>query len=74
MVGAVPSDLIPTKEAARILRRTVGTVCRWVADGKLEPAIKGTGPRGPMWFEREAIEAIRSAEDAKYVEPTEASA
>lgn len=69
----MPSDLIPTKEAARILRRTVGTVCRWAAEGKLEPAIKGGGLRGPMWFDRATVEQMRADEDAKYEPEVEAS-
>ena len=62
------AELIPTKEAARRLRRSLSTISRWVDIGKLEPVIKGTPPRGPMWFDAEVIDAMRALEDAKYEE------
>lgn len=72
ILTSVPSDLVPTKEAARILRRSVSTVSRWVEIGKLTPALKIDGQRGPMWFDRATVEAIRAEEDAKY-EPSGAA-
>ena len=49
-------DLIPTSEAAQILGTTVSTVNRWVAAGKLVPAIQGPGRTGVRLFRRQEIE------------------
>ena len=49
-------DLIPTSEVAAICGTTVSTVNRWVAAGKLVPAIQGPGRTGVRLFRRQEIE------------------
>lgn len=51
------TDLIPTAEAARILRVNVRTVHRMAADGRLKIAVRIPGLRGPCLFERADVEA-----------------
>lgn len=57
----VTSDLLTTAQAADRLDVTVSTISRWVAAGKLVPALRGYGTRGPMWFRAVDIDAIREA-------------
>lgn len=44
------SDLIPTRAVAEQLGVTVRQVHYLIETGRLTPAMKGTGPRGPMFF------------------------
>lgn len=52
-------DLLSTAEVARILGRSVPTVNRWVAQGKLVPAVKFPGARGANLFGRDDVERLR---------------
>lgn len=52
------SDLLPTKAVAEELGITVRQVHYLIETGKLAPAMKGTGPRGPMFFRRSDINAL----------------
>lgn len=66
-------NLIQTSDVAELTGRSVPTVARWVKEGKLTPALKGTGIRGAMWFRREDVNALLASlpDDG---EATEASA
>lgn len=57
----------------RILRRSVATVNRLAASGKLPVAVKAGGIRGARFYRRSDVEALRDEFDARY-EPDEASA
>jgi DNA-binding transcriptional MerR regulator len=52
------SDLIPTKDVADRLGVTRRQVHYLIETGRLTPAIKGTGPRGPMFFDPAAVDAL----------------
>lgn len=54
-------DLIPTSEAAKVLRVHVATISRMVARGDLTPAVKTPGKRGAYLFHREDVDALREA-------------
>ncbi len=56
------SDLIATTEAADLLGLSVNGVNKRVRDGKLTPAVRGAGLRGPNFFDREYIEGIAARE------------
>ena len=63
--GHMPQDLMPTKEACRLLGNIDrSTLTRWVAAGKITPAIKLDGTRGPMLFNRADIEALAAEQAA----------
>lgn len=52
-------DLIGTAVTAQILNRSIRTVHRMVADGRLKPAMTGPGgPHGSWLFDRAEIEAL----------------
>lgn len=55
----MPDDLIPTQEAAEVRGVSVGTVNRWVREGRLTPAAKAPGIRGAHLFHRSDVEAVR---------------
>jgi excisionase family DNA binding protein len=55
-----PLDLITTKEAAGLLSVNGSTVNRWAEGGKLRPVAKGEGSRGPRFFNRADVEALRT--------------
>jgi len=40
------------------------TLSRMVRDGKIKPALKANGLRGPMWFHRSDVEALAEARAA----------
>ena len=50
--------LLTTQEAANRLGVSVQTVSRWVAEGKLTPALKAPGLRGPMFFGADAVDEM----------------
>lgn len=51
-------DLIASGEASKILQIDRSTLSRLVSAGKITPALKIEGLRGPMWFEREDVQAL----------------
>lgn len=51
-----PSDLIGTRDTAKILGITPASVTRRVSAGTLAPLAKLDGPRGAFVFDRHAIE------------------
>lgn len=65
-MGNAP-DLIPTAEAAKILRRSVATVNRYAAAGDLKPALELGGRTGARLFHRADVEALA----AKFATRTE---
>lgn len=50
--------LLTTQEAANRLGVSVQTVSRWVNDGKLTPALKAPGIRGPMFFRADDVDEM----------------
>lgn len=50
--------LLTTREAANRLGVSVQTVARWVTEGKLEPALKAPGVRGPLFFNADDVDAM----------------
>jgi excisionase family DNA binding protein len=50
--------LLTTAAAAERLGVTASTISRWVSAGKLTPAIKGSGLRGPMWFRASDVDDL----------------
>lgn len=60
-------DLIPTTEAASILGKSVATVNRWAATGRLAAAVEMPGETGARLFRRSDVLALGSPE------PTEAA-
>lgn len=55
---APSTHLISTAEAAQLLGRSVGTVNRWAANGRLTTVAKVPGPRGARFFDRAEVEAL----------------
>ena len=51
-------ELVPSVEACDILGIDRSTLSRWAKDGKIRPALKLGGLRGPMWFTRADVEAL----------------
>lgn len=52
------ADLIPTSVVAEMLSADRSTISRMVTRGRLEPALRMAGPRGPMLFHRSDVEAL----------------
>lgn len=42
-----------------ILGISVPTIHRWAADGRLAVAAKGSGVRGPLFFEKATVSELR---------------
>lgn len=61
------NPLIPTAEAAQILRVDVRTVHRMADDGRLTPALKIPGRTGALLFERAGVERLAEARRAEQV-------
>lgn len=51
-------DLIGSKEACQILGKDRATLSRWVATGRLVPAVQLPGPTGAFLFHRNDVEAL----------------
>ncbi|MBU3994914.1 MAG: helix-turn-helix domain-containing protein [Actinobacteria bacterium] len=62
-------NLISTSEAAAALKVHRSTLSRMVAAGKLEPALRGEGIRGSMFFSPEEIERAKKQNAALAAEP-----
>lgn len=56
------ADLIPTADVADILGKSVPTVNRYAAEGRLVPAIRMPGLRGARLYRRSDVEAFAAAE------------
>lgn len=52
------SGPIPTSEVADRLGRTVRQVHYLIEAGRLAPVMKGNGPRGPMFFDPDTVDAL----------------
>jgi len=52
------SEFVSTAEVVEATGKSVATVTRWVASGKLDPIHKGNGVRGAFLFRRADIEAL----------------
>lgn len=52
--------LIPSAEACERLEIDRSTLSRWVAAGKITPALKGPGPNGAFWFTAKSVDALQS--------------
>ena len=51
-------DLLPTSEAAALLRCTPSTVARMAAAGTLPVAVRAPGERGALLFRRADVERV----------------
>ena len=54
------NDLLTTSQVAERIGVTVRTVNRWVAAGRLEPAITFPGHTGPNLFRHDAVDDFLS--------------
>ncbi len=54
----MPSGLLLTSEVADRLGRTVRQVHYLVEAGRIEPAMKGNGLRGPMLFHADDVDQL----------------
>lgn len=52
-------ELLTSEQTAAELDIDRSTLSRWVASGRLVPAVKAPGLRGARFFTREAVEAAR---------------
>lgn len=50
--------LISTAEAAELARVNRSTFTRWVASGRISPALQAPAYRGAMFFDRADVEAL----------------
>jgi DNA-binding transcriptional MerR regulator len=61
----MPSTLLPTAEVADRLGLTVRQVHYLIESDKLRPAMKGNGPRGPMFFDPAEVDLLAADLSAK---------
>jgi len=54
------TEVVTTKEAAALRGVAIGTINRWVREGRLEPVIAGNGPTGTRFYRRRDVEALAS--------------
>lgn len=59
----MPTDLVPTAEAATILRRSPSQVARYADSGTLPVAFRGPGKKGALFFDR--ADVVRLADELK---------
>lgn len=52
------TSLVSTKQAAELCGVAIGTINRWVREGRLEPAVEGTGTTGTRFYFLADIEAL----------------
>ena len=55
-----PTDLLSSAEACERLAIDRSTLSRWVASGRIEPALKSPGVRGPFVFTAAEIERVQA--------------
>lgn len=70
----ISDDLLTTAEAAKLLRRPVGTVNRWAKDGELREAAKLPGRTGSRLYRRSDVEALAERKPAKDKQAVEVAA
>ena len=58
------TEHLTTAKVADLLGVDVRTVHRWVDAGRLTPAMKLDGLRGPYLFERAEVERLQASEQA----------
>ena len=58
------TDLIPTAEVASLAGVAVKTIHRWVADGRITPAVVAPGPTGARLFDRRDVQLLLAQLDA----------
>lgn len=54
----MPHDLIASQDVCERFGIVPSTLSRWVAAGKITPAVKAPGPRGAFLFAREDVEEL----------------
>ena len=70
-------DLVGTVEAAEVIDVERSTLSRWVAFGRITPALKLPGKNGAVLFERSEVERVAAeyaAERAGFPAPTDVEA
>jgi len=56
---AMPTDLLPTADAAEAIGVKPSTLSRWVASGRIAYVHKLPGKTGPFLFTRKEVERVR---------------
>lgn len=56
----MPTDLIPTAEAAETIGCTPSALSRWVAAGRITPAHKLPGRTGPFLFTPAEVQRVKT--------------
>ncbi|WP_067891344.1 helix-turn-helix domain-containing protein [Nocardia vaccinii] len=67
----IPTDLLTSEEASKLLEVDKSTLIRWVSSGDVKPVRKLPGKTGAFLFERSDIEDLR---DRRAAENAEAAA
>jgi predicted site-specific integrase-resolvase len=57
-------DLIASVEVCELLGIDRATLSRWVAAGRIKPAIQGPGTTGSRFFRRKDVEALHAERQA----------
>lgn len=52
------TEFVTTREASALCGVAIGTINRWVREGKLKPIVVGTGPTGTRFYRRSDVEAL----------------
>lgn len=58
-------DLLSTAAVAELVGKTVATVNRWAAEGKITPAVEMTGKTGARLYRRSDITAFLDEQTAE---------
>lgn len=58
MPYTVPSDLVGSKDVCARLDINRSTLTRWVADGRIAPAVRLPGRNGAMLFDPADVDAL----------------
>ena len=66
----MPTDLLPTADAAEAIGVSPSTLSRWVASGRIAYVHKLPGKRGPFLFTRSEVERVRAEYAASLVPAT----
>ena len=56
--AAVRADLITTAEAAALAEKSIATINRWAASGRLPVAMQFPGDKGARMFRRRDVERL----------------
>ena len=54
------TELLTSRQAAERLEKDRSTISRWVAQGRLKVALRGTGVRGEQFFHPDDVDRLKS--------------